>query len=322
MIPYIILYSLFIIFYLITKNNIFFRYSRKHMILICLIPLTIFSLLYSGHIGTDLSSYNDEYNLNKESTLEPGFVILINFANKLGLNYITFTKILAIIQILLLYKISLKLNEYDFFILFYFSNFYLNFNFNIIRNSLALLILGATYVNSLKPRYITYILAISIHFSSIFVILLELLTNLKIKSKIITILLLIIFVYLFNHMGYINSNFYLNYLGKTVFTKNFYPALLIKFTIASLIFMNGGNGLYFTIYFILVVLVHLLDPIISRFSDIVLFMYIINYLRYNCLCKYYKFIVILTFILMISSFLIPLNDFYNNDGKFWYIYNN
>jgi hypothetical protein len=101
---------------------------------------------------------------------------------------------------------------------------------------------------------------------------------------------------------------YKGHLEQAYESKAVYPALLVKLAVVWLFYRNGGNRFYFAAYAILVVLVHLISPILSRVCDLVLFLALLDFCMRQRLRRHRLLAIGLTLILVVSSLLIPWND--------------
>lgn len=305
MTSYLILFIAFLLLYFVLEAITYYRQPTRSERYALLLPLGIFSLLYAGRIGTDVESYSMLFDIAEEYPLEPGFAQLMIGAKMIGFDYIDFTKLLAIAQVLLLASIVKRLRDPLLFIFFYFSAFYLNFHFNAVRNSFALLIIGAIYVRRHKLGVTTLLISSTIHYSSLMTLILLRLSESRRKllaTGIISIIGVTAFLLspdLFIYQGHLEQD----YEAKSV-----YMALLLKLVIMWLIYLNGGSRFFLSTYAILVVLIHVASPILSRVSDLVLFLALLEFCMHNRLLHLRKYIIALISVLMISSFMIPLND--------------
>ncbi len=167
MTPYFLVFGLFLAGYLmieVASPDGHISFGERWILLL---PLTVFSVIYAGRIGTDVESYGLLFATSQDFPVEPGFSILMTGAKSIGLDYITFVKLLAVVQMLLLASIVKRLRDPLFFLLFYVSSFFLNFQFNAIRNSFALLIIGALYVRLQRPSVLALVSSSLIHYSSV-----------------------------------------------------------------------------------------------------------------------------------------------------------
>lgn len=305
MTPYIFLFAIFLCSYVtleVTAGHRRPTYSERYVLLL---PLAVFGILYAGRIGTDVESYKMLFQIAEDFPLEPGFALLMIAAKLIGLDYIEFTKLLATMQFLLLALIVKRLRDPLFFLFFYMSSFYLNFHFNAIRNSFALLIIAFLFVR--RPRFgmVSLIVSPMIHYSSLITLSLMKISTSHRK------LLMIGSIFLTGGLAiwaYPDLFIYSGHLEQEHETKSVYPALLLKFLILWLVFRNGGSRFYLYSYALLVVLIHVFTPILSRLSDLVLFLAVLDFCTHHKLLRFRKISVAFTFILVVSSYMIPLND--------------
>ena len=272
-------------------------------------------MIYAGYIGTDTPTYKDIYENVDNSHIEPGFALMINAAQEIGFDYYGFAKVLAILQILLLTLILFKVKDPMFFILIYTSNFFLHYQFNAVRNGLALLIIGFIYTN-ISYRCIALPSSISlIHYSSLIVVGLK---KLAISGSrfyktifIICLVSAVLLVWIYPDWTVADSGklaSFKDYLLDTTESKVIYPALLLKLALMSLILVNKGSGFYFMAYLTLVVLIHIVSPTLSRLSDLVLFLAILEFCQFHTLKRYRMLSIAIAVLLMLGSLAIPWKD--------------
>ena len=325
MTPYLILFTSFLSAYvgleLITSGH---RLSTRTTRLILMLPLVVFAVTYAGSIGTDTDNYASLYGMAEDFPVEPGFSMLMIGAKLIGLDYVNFTKVLALVQMMLLASIVVRLRDPLFFLLFYLSSFFLNFQFNAIRNSLALLIIAALYVRLQRLGVLALLVSSVVHYSSMITLGFQRLAISRRPLIAISAILLIagIFVIVWLRPDFAGDYFgdmfvYQGYLLREYEEKSVYPALLLKLAVVWIFFRNGGNRFYLLTYLILVVLVHLISPILSRLCDLVLFLALLDVCTHQRLLRSRLVAIGLTLILMLSSLLIPWNDCQNGGVDNW-----
>ena len=325
MTPYLILFTSFLSAYvgleLITSGH---RLSTRTTRLILMLPLVVFAVTYAGSIGTDTDNYGRLYGMAEDFPVEPGFSMLMIGAKSIGLDYVNFTKVLALMQMMLLASIVIRLRDPLFFLLFYLSSFFLNFQFNAIRNSLALLIFAALYVRMQRLGVLALLASSVIHYSSMITLGFQRFAISRRPLMAISAILLIagIFIIVWLRPDFAGDYFgdmfvYQGYLLREYEEKSVYPALLLKLAVVWIFFRNGGNRFYLLTYLILVVLVHLISPILSRLCDLVLFLALLDVCTHQRLLRYRLVAIALTLILMLSSLLIPWNDCQNGGVDNW-----
>lgn len=325
MIPYLILFASFLIGYVGLETNTFGdRRPTRPARLILLLPLLVFALTYAGRIGTDADSYARLYEMAEYFPLEPGFSMLMIGAKLIGLDYVGFTKVLALMQMILLASIVTRLRDPLFFLLFYLSSFFLNFQFNAIRNSLALLIVGAVYVRVQRLGVLTLLASSVIHYSSLMTLGLQRLA--ASRRQFIATSALVVFAGIFTLMwlrpDIIGDMFiYQAYLLRLseYESKSVYWALLLKLAVVWIFFRNGGSRFYLHAYVILVVLVHLISPILSRLCDLVLFLALLDVCTRQRLRRHRVVAIGFVLVLIVSSLLIPWNDVLNGGVDNWFL---
>jgi hypothetical protein len=152
------------------------KVAAKIILFGSLIILLIITTLREG-IGTDFYNYKELYDLttiNHDYTTEYGFILLIYFAYFLG-GFKLLLFITAILNISIIYYLlkQFKLNIYI-GLLTYYSIFYLNHNFNVIRHGLMSTIIWISfycYLNRKKIKsFIFFILSFLIHQSTIIIL--------------------------------------------------------------------------------------------------------------------------------------------------------
>jgi len=324
MTPYVIVFASFLAVYFAIETATGRRGATAGERLMLLLPLALFAVAYAGRIGTDVHSYNDLFDIAEEYPLEPGFSLLMIGAKSIGLGYVAFTKVLAVVQMMLLAYIVLRLRDPLFFLLFYLSAFYLNFQFNAIRNSLALLIVAALYARLRRPGATALVGSSVIHISSVLTLALQRLAAIKRQRLAIGLVAVfgLAFAAFWTHPEIAGDRFgelfiYKGYLEQDYETKTVYPALLLKLVVAWFFLRNGGNRFYFATYAILVILVHVLSPILSRLCDLVLFLALLDFCLAHRLRSHRTVAIGLTLILVLSSFNIPLSDCHSGGEENW-----
>src|SRR5580692_7034270 len=100
MTPYVIAFASFLAIYLALEVTTIGRQLIFRDRCILLLPLTIFSILYAGHIGTDTDQYGTLFDMSEDFPVEPGFSMLMTGAKAIGLDYIGFLKVLVVVQML------------------------------------------------------------------------------------------------------------------------------------------------------------------------------------------------------------------------------
>lgn len=324
MTPYLIAFASFLAIYFVLEVT---TSGRKLMLgerWMLLLPLVIFSILYAGQIGTDTDQYGSLFDRSEDFPVEPGFSMLMTGAKAIGLDYIGFVKVLAVVQMLLLASIVKRLRDPLFFLLFYLSSFYLNFQFNAVRNSLALLILGMIYVQLRRPSLVALISSSVIHYSSVFTLVVQRLAIIRRQWLAIGGITIVtaLFAVLWFRPDLAGDQFsalttYQGYLGQEYESKSVYPALLLKLVIVWFFYSNGGNRFYLVAYAMFVLLVHLVSPILSRISDLVLFLALLDFCMRHPLQRYRLAAVGLTMVLVVSSLFIPWNDCLTGGADNW-----
>lgn len=324
MIPYVFVFAFSLLLFFILEYSLYRSSKISKINIISLItPVAVFNLLFSGTIGSDLPHYTNQYQYANDFILEPSFSLLMIFTKTLGFDYLLFSKFLAIIHLVLLFFILTNIKDSLLFFIIYLSLFYLNFHFNAIRNSLALLLIGAIYVRTNKFTISTLFVTSTIHYSSVITFLIQK-NSLYFNSKMRILLFIIIILfttYFFNDLELIiNEYFYYSaYLNRVEVTKSIYPALLLKTLLVWILYKNGCSIYYLIAYAVLVGIVHFVTPDANRLCDIVLFLSVIETLSSNMMIKFRSTAIVICVLLVFSSLLIPFNDCNDNSIDNWCI---
>ena len=312
MIPYLLVYFISIVIFSILEIAIGSnRKTNWFYSVLLIIPIFVFSIIYAGVIGSDLMHYKNQYEIADEFILEPGFSFVMIFFKYMGLDYFGFSKVLAIIHLLLYVFISIKLKDPLLFFIFYIGVFFLNFHFNAIRNSLALLMIAVFYVRAQKISMPTLILATSIHYSSLIAIAIQKAESFcKSKFAIGSVFVLIFTLLFFNiNLEDFKTYFYYSgYLDRITVEKAIYPALILKLLMVFIFSRNGCSQVYLVLYMILVLTVHFVTPDANRICDIVLFLALLETCWKKRITKFRSSAIIISCILILSALLIPWTD--------------
>ncbi|MEO9384710.1 EpsG family protein [Chromobacterium phragmitis] len=324
MTPYLFVFAAFMAMFLTLEATAGRRALTRTECWMLLLPLAIFAIAYAGRIGTDVENYARLFGLAEGFPLEPGFSILMIGAKAIGLDYVDFTRLLALMEMLLLLSIVTRLRDPLFFLLFYLGSFYLNFQFNAIRNSLALLIVAALYVRLPRAGLLTLLSSTAIHYSSLLSLAL-LRLSLSRRQKLATGLVVaagcaIALVWLkTDWLGAAAEGLsgYTGYLEQQYESKAVYPALLLKLCVAWLMYNNGGRRFYLTAYAMLVVLIHAVSPALSRLGDLVLFLMLMDFCANHRLVRRRMLAIGVSCVLVLSSLMIPWSDCQNGGEANW-----
>jgi hypothetical protein len=233
------------------------KVSAKIILFGSLIILLIITTLREG-IGTDFYNYKEIYDLttiNHDYTTEYGFILLIYFAYFLG-GFKLLLFITAILNISIIYYLlkQFKLNIYI-GLLTYYSIFYLNHNFNVIRHGLMSTIIWISfycYLNRKKIKsFIFFILSFLIHQTSIIILPFIFLVkrSLNLFSSILILFILFFFGrYLDSYFEILNIFSFDSSSGSKI---SFY---LNDYNIAEKVRYRFGFGffLYVTVYLLLI----------------------------------------------------------------------
>jgi len=264
-------------------------------------------------IGADMPDYIELYN-SKESFDKSGpiFGYIANFFNSYKVSFFIFYLCVVSFEFLLLYKISSKLINYNYFLVLYFSNFFLMMQFNAVRQGLSLLILCyALLLNDKKIKYFAYVIAIGIHYSSLMILVIKQFKKTSIVSYIFTIcsgLILGILVY----KGYVNKNYF-------NFSITFYPALTIKLLMMYIFYRFGINKNLVYAFCGCYVIIMLGFPLLSRLTEGIFMISALLYSKENARNNNMIIVLyILTIILFVAQMKYVYLDCELPDGIFKY----
>ncbi len=291
-----------------------------------LTPLLGFALLYAGHIGTDTPNYKEIFLEDGEFQLEPGFSLMMLAANALGADYTMFSKALVSLQILLLAFIVFQLRDPLIFLLLYTSTLFLHFQFNAVRNGLALLLVGAFYAAMRRPSIIWPSASGLVHYSGLFSVAVQHLAASRQRmlsycaAAIASASLVLIWLspqLAAGSFGKLST--YQEYLLDTSAAKVVYPALLVKLIFVGVLFANGGNKFYFIAYSGLVILTHSISPVISRLCDLVLFLATLDFCLNQQVVRLRPLAIALSLVLAASNLVIVWRDCRSDGPSSWCI---
>lgn len=206
-----------------------------------------------GHVGTDTYAYHMMFIENADedlrhlfSLVEPIFALLIGFIGKLTSNAFVFIVAVAIIQGLLLVKLTRTSKSPAEFLLLYTSIFYLNFHFNILRagTSVLFLILAARALQDARDQRLFYVWGISAvlsHYSATVAFIPMLLFNNRsdrterFAAALLLVACGVVFLYMFSSDGLLNKySIYSDLLTPDVTqtgSRSFYVGLPIYLTL-------------------------------------------------------------------------------------------
>jgi hypothetical protein len=258
MTPYIITFVGYYVFHLLSD----IIQLPKNIKVIYILSLFFAFVVYTDiKIGADMPDYielyNTKYTFDKSG---PIYGYLANFFNYYKVSFFIFYLCVVSFEFLLLYKISSKLINYNYFLVLYFSNFFLMMQFNAVRQGLSLLILCyALLLNDKKSKYFAYVIAIGVHYSSLMILVIKQFKKTSLSSYFITIGSGLIFGLLI-YGPYIDNKF-------SNFSITFYPALTIKLLMMYIFYRSGINKNLVYAFFGCYVVIMLGLPIISRFTE-------------------------------------------------------
>jgi hypothetical protein len=295
---------------IINKKNA--RPKNIALYVLLLGPLVIFTTIFLGDIGTDVENYRKIFQNAESFPSEPGFSAIMIALKWLGISYEGFINILATVELILLALILSKLKDPLIFLLIYAGSFFLNFHFNMIRNSLALLFLGLIYAFKGRLGIFSLISSVLIHFSSIFSFGLfqlgEQRPRNKILSKIIFALLGSALLMLLFFQGHDIFSRLDDYLNLDIEKKAIYPASILKLSLIWIFYLNGGRLIFLIFYSVLVIAAHLISPIFDRALDIILYIALLDTCLRVKIESYRTATFFISIALIVATLLIPWQD--------------
>jgi len=258
MTPYIITFAGYFLLHFASATIKFPKNIRVFYLLSLFFAFVIYTDL---RIGSDMNSYVDLYSSRyvfRESGPLYGYLSI--FTNNYGVNYLSFYLGVVLFEFILLYKISIKLVNYNLFLLLYFSNFFLMMQFNAIRQGLSLIILCYALLQKDKlSKIIVYALSVGIHYSSLMIIVIKQFKKNSIVSYFITFATILILGFIV-YRGYVNNN----YVNISI---TFYPALTVKLLIMYIFYRCGINPNLVYAFAASYVVITLGFPVLSRLTD-------------------------------------------------------
>lgn len=159
------------------------RFTAENQLAICKFVVLIFGGVAAirGYVGTDTYSYHLHFQMLTEAKsifamlliTEPIFIVLAKLVSIVGGSSFLYVFGISVLQILLLLYVVGRVAKPGLFLLLYVSTFYVDFHFNILRASTALLFVLAALVN-LRRGLIYYfpflVAAVFSHFTAVFVL--------------------------------------------------------------------------------------------------------------------------------------------------------
>jgi hypothetical protein len=247
MIFYISFFSLIYCYLFLTR-----KFWIKNDLTLLKVPIAI-SVLFAGlrgNIGTDTFAYKTFFNTlwNTDDLIgqglvfafEPGFILFSKIVNLISNNDQFFIFIISVVYGILFYKLIKKIEEKDLFFLYYLSSYYIMFNLNLLRFSIAILLLGLAFVSeSNRKKTLYFCLGLSFHYSIIFSIFFFI----KKKHIFKYLVVLILFVLLSLRFIQLKIN---NYLIDLLIMKSFKLELTIFLEVAFLFFVIRWNSIKLT----------------------------------------------------------------------------
>lgn len=287
---------MFYFFYFISQSSILYISYKSTGLQRKLFVFTFFFLMFifsglRGDVGLDTLNYTSIYNsldsysglMIRASSIEPLFLI-ISYIHK---NYIDnetlYFLLISFFQALLLYRLIKRFDNLGSFIflLFYSFIFYLEFHFNVVRVSLAVLLLLNSLVNcgSNKKKLLFILPAMFVHFSIVPFIPIIFIDKARLNSlKFILLFLfsLLLLILVFNLMGDYFTNkldAYSEYTSEGIsITSYFFSFLvLVSYTLK----LNKSRSFNICcIMIIFILLARMYYPIFYRFYHISLLFYL------------------------------------------------
>lgn len=278
MYKYYLFTILFLIIWKIKNTEIFY--------ILCSFLLLYIGITYSGLIGTDVPTYKLAYENHDSLVFEPLFSFLMEASWSFGLDFFDFSNVVAILQVLILVYIGYSLKSPT-FILTYYLIFFYHFEFNAIRNGISILIFGLFIIEkNYKFKLIFLLMSIGFHYSAIINYVINLINKFNKKSIAYLIIITFTLFTLFSNQiisiieGVTDlSNTYFDHLRIDVNIKSFYPVVLIKLMMVIYIFWKIRNYSLASLAFILVLMIHSYNPLLSRIFDIILFIILLDFFR-------------------------------------------
>lgn len=244
MVFYISFFSIIYCYLILTR--IFWIKNDLTLLKAPIIISTLFAGL-RGNIGTDTYAYKTFFNSlwNSDDLIsqglvfafEPGFILFSKIVNLISNSDQFYIFIISSVYGILFFKLIKKIEEKDLFFLFYLSSYYIMFNLNLLRFSIAILLLGLALLSESKKKRILYLcLGLSFHFSIIFAVFFFI----KKKHIFRYVIILILFVLLSFKFIQLKIN---SYVLDLLIIKSFKLELAIFLEIAFLFFVIRWNSI-------------------------------------------------------------------------------
>ena len=157
------------------------RTSQRAVVFALVSVLTAFAAL-RGYVGTDTGAYHtmferyaDESTLEVLGAVEPMFALLLKGVSLLSDSSFAFVVAISLVQAVLLLTVLARHQDPATFLALYTSTFYLSFHFNVLRASVAALLLLLA-IDHLRSRetikfYSVGVLSMLAHYSAAFFVL-------------------------------------------------------------------------------------------------------------------------------------------------------
>lgn len=336
------------------------NHNKQYWInLLLIILIAIPALRY--RVGGDTLSYMDEYNempslsnlnIYKDyiaSRYQPLWILFVASLKSVSPNFLLLQIIHAVIVNTIIFYILKKNCKYIFLAIFlYYIYAYFKFNFEILREALAICVIGLSINSCIQKKWFKYylhaIVAYSIHDSALIMFFLPFLFSKKINvvsGIIITIVSIIFFIYskqifdTFFSYNFLSDKFILRAFMYIESNQAFsiqgvlyYVLIYVLFPIL-VYYIGRHNGVYtivddFFSFYIFIGIVSSIIPGLYRFSNYQILFSIIYFSNFSYQIRirnqhnkiwHYKNLLITSFIIFILSyrvFLIQFRDTSNN----------
>ncbi len=154
-----------ILFNVIWLLNLFFLFIKKKSRMVEATSIAIsFYIYFYNQSSNDYQRYSWIYNGNLKNGVEPGFLLLVNIGNRLGLSQNQFQGFIASIAlIVILYVYSRYSNNFHFFFAMYFTYQYFA-DLDLLRNFIMRAFLTAGIYMLVKRKKIPFVVCVFIAF--------------------------------------------------------------------------------------------------------------------------------------------------------------
>jgi hypothetical protein len=312
----------FLVIYLYLIISRFFVNKNNLRSLIIPIVISVFFAGLRGNVGTDTYAYKTFFNSlwSKDDLLaqglvfsfEPGFVLYSHIIKVIFDNDQFFIFSVSCLYGFLFYKILKNIEEKDLFLLLYISNYYVMFNFNLIRFGIAVMFLGLAYLSqSNSKRFVYYCLGVSFHLSVIFAFFFFM------KRKNILRYVGVLILGLFFASNFLQSKFD-SYFFQFLLSRTFKLELTIILEIVSFyllvkwnkINLQSNNLLYCILLYFVFRWLGYLNDVVSRISFVFGFVVYLSFFKYRF---NQKSTIIIAFLILLFSYR-SLSFIYKSDN--------